>query len=234
MEPTHTPLGQHVIPYSLVFLLALGVLTAFGGAGETPRKGGTIRVGMIAEPYTLDMHWQPEGTGQLIAYHFLEGLYTQGLDYGWIPMLAEGHTVSEDGLVYTIKLRRGVPFHHGKELTAADAVASLQRYGRLTAGGRRVFQRVESVKVLDQYTVQLRLQGKTSLVLSLLRTAIYPKEIVEEAGEGQTPSTGSPWRPSSSWSPSDLPLSCSWWSGAHLPGAGSTQTCGMPIPHGGG
>jgi peptide/nickel transport system substrate-binding protein len=185
MEPTHTPLGQHVIPYSLVFLLALGVLTAFGGAGETPRTGGTLRVGMIAEASTLDMHWQPEGTGQLIAYHFLEGLYTQGLDYGWIPMLAEGHTVSEDGLVYTIRLRRGVPFHHGQELTAADAVASLQRYGRLTGGGKRLFQRVESVKVLDKYTVQLRLQGKTALVLPLLGTAIYPKDVLEEAGEGQ-------------------------------------------------
>jgi peptide/nickel transport system substrate-binding protein len=100
-------------------------------------------------------------------------------------MLAEGHTVSDDGLVYTIKLRRGVPFHHGKELTAADAVASLLRWGKITPGGRRLFQRVESVKALDQYTFQLRLQGKTALVLPLLGTAIYPKEVLEEAGEGQ-------------------------------------------------
>jgi hypothetical protein len=76
MEPTHTPLGRYVIPYSLVFLLALAVPTAFGGAGETPRKGGTLRVGMIAEPSTLDMHWQPEDTGRLIAGHYVEGLYT--------------------------------------------------------------------------------------------------------------------------------------------------------------
>ena len=74
MEPTHTPLRQHVIPYSLVFLLALGVLTAFGGAAETPHKGGTLRVGMIAEPSTLDMHWQLEGIAQLIGYHFLESM----------------------------------------------------------------------------------------------------------------------------------------------------------------
>jgi hypothetical protein len=58
------------------------VLTAFGGAGETPRKGGTLRVGMIAEPATLDMHWQLELTAQLIAGHYLERLYTQGQDYG--------------------------------------------------------------------------------------------------------------------------------------------------------
>jgi hypothetical protein len=76
MEPTHTPLEHHVMPYSLVFLLALGVLTAFGGAGDTPRKGGTLRVGLNAEPSTLDMHWQPEDTGRLIAGHYVEGLYT--------------------------------------------------------------------------------------------------------------------------------------------------------------
>jgi peptide/nickel transport system substrate-binding protein len=172
IEPTHTPIGQHVIPHSLVFLLALGVLAAFGGAGETPRKGGTMRVGMTGEAPSLDMHWQPEGTGQLIAGHYVEGLYTQGQDYGWIPMLAEGHRISDDGLVYTIKLRQGVPFHHGQELTAADAVASLVRYGKLHARGRRLFQRVESVKALDKYTVQLRLQGKTALVLPLLGTAM--------------------------------------------------------------
>lgn len=184
MERMHTPLGQHIIPCGLVFLLILGVATAFGGAGETPRKGGTLRVGMIAEPSTLDMHWEAEGIAQLIAGHYVESLYTQGQDYGWIPMLAEGHTVSDDGLVYTIRLRWGVPFHHGQELTAADAVASLLRYGRLRARGGRL-QRVESVKALDQYTVQLRLQGKTALVLPFLGTAIYPKEVLEEAGEGQ-------------------------------------------------
>jgi peptide/nickel transport system substrate-binding protein len=184
MERMHTSLRRHVILYSLVFLLVLGVATAFGAPDDTPRKGGTLRVGMIAEPSTLDMHWEAEGIAQLIAGHYVESLYTQGQDYGWIPMLAEGHTVSDDGLVYTIRLRRGVPFHHGQELTAADAVASLLRYGRLRARGGRP-QRVESVKALDQYTVQIRLQGKTALVLPLLGTAIYPKEVLEEAGEGQ-------------------------------------------------
>jgi peptide/nickel transport system substrate-binding protein len=43
-----------------------------------------------------------------------------------VPMLAEGQTVSDDGLLYTIQLRRGVPFHRGQELTVADVVASLQ------------------------------------------------------------------------------------------------------------
>jgi len=80
---------------------------------------------------------------------------------------------------------RSSSFRHGKELTAADAVASLLRYGRVGVFGKQLFQHVESLKALDHYTVQLRLQGKTALVLPLLGAAIYPKEVLEEAGEGQ-------------------------------------------------
>src|SRR4051794_4495128 len=41
--------------------------------------------------------------------------------------LAESHSVSSDGLVYTFKLRRGVKFHDDSELTSADVVYSVDR-----------------------------------------------------------------------------------------------------------
>jgi hypothetical protein len=43
------------------------------------------------------------------------------------PWLAESHTVSGDGLVWDFKLRQGVKFHDGSELTADDVVYSVQR-----------------------------------------------------------------------------------------------------------
>jgi ABC-type transport system substrate-binding protein len=130
MEGTHTTGGPQIILCILIFLLVLGVGTALGGAGETRCRGGSLRVGTFGEPASLDAHRLPPIGKQFITGPYLESLYTQGLDYSWIPMLAEGHTVSDDGLVYTIRSRRGVPFHHGKEPTAADAVASLRRNGR--------------------------------------------------------------------------------------------------------
>jgi ABC-type transport system substrate-binding protein len=186
MSTTH---GSHVILYSLVFLLVLGVGMARGGAADTPRKGGTLRV-TTEEPATLDLNWKTRSFETVvIAHHYLEGLYTMGLDGGTIPMVAEGHTVSDDGLVYTFKLRRRVPFHHGKELTAADVVPSLIRWGRMLPEGKELFKRVESINPVDKYTVQMRLQKKYALVLPLLGSrlsaAIYPKEVVEEAGEGE-------------------------------------------------
>ena len=118
MKPTHVPGGPLAIVCSLVSLLVLGAGTDIGGAGDMPRRGGTLRVATLGEPPSLDAHWTTATITQVITYHYLEGLYTQGKDYEPIPMLAEGHSVSDEALVYTLTLRQGVLFHNGKEMTS--------------------------------------------------------------------------------------------------------------------
>jgi peptide/nickel transport system substrate-binding protein len=176
--------GRQVLLHSLIYLFAISLGTALGSA-DVPRRGGTLRwvIGLALD--TLDSSSTGTVATHMIAHHFLEGLYTTGQDGGLIPMLAEGHTVSDDGRLYTVRLRRSVPFHNGQEMTSADVVASLRRWGHKHPWGRALFTRVESVQPLDRYTVQLRLNAKTALVLPSLIGAIYPKAVVEAAGDGE-------------------------------------------------
>ena len=47
--------------------------------------------------------------------------------------MAESYTVSEDHLLYTFKLRAGVKFHNGQEVTPEDVIWSYQRCGDANA-----------------------------------------------------------------------------------------------------
>jgi ABC-type transport system substrate-binding protein len=100
-------------------------------------------------------------------------------------MLADSHTVSRDGLVYTFKLRQGIKFHNGKEMTSEDVVPSLARWGKQSIYGKSLFAQVDTWKAIDKYTVEMKLKEKSAIVLISLAVpnnfgAIYPKEIAEK------------------------------------------------------
>jgi len=76
------------------------------------------------------------------------------------PWLATGHTVSSDGLVWDFKLRPGVKFHDGSEMTAADVVYTVQRLlaiGKAPAAPFLPILKAESVSAPDTYTVRFTL-----------------------------------------------------------------------------
>src|SRR5262245_63483379 len=109
--------------------LAVAALVAIPPAALAQKKGGTIRVGNLGEPPTLDAHWTTASITETLTNHIYEGLYTLDDDNKPMPMLAESlPAVSRDGLTYTIKLRQGIQFPNGKEMNSEDVVASLRRW----------------------------------------------------------------------------------------------------------
>src|SRR5439155_22839909 len=106
-------------PYGRAVLLALASLALLGLntlTAEAQRKGGALRVGILEEPPSLDVHWTTATITEALGNHIYEGLYTHDATNRPIPMLAENHSVSKDSLTYTFKLRQGVKFHNGKEM----------------------------------------------------------------------------------------------------------------------
>jgi peptide/nickel transport system substrate-binding protein len=177
----------------LAVTLLLDVVTASSVAAqpaETPRMGGVLKAAMIGEPPSLDLHWTTAVITQQITWHVYEALYTYDRSFAPIPMLADGHTISDGGRRYTITLRKGVRFHNGKELTTADVVPSLNRWGKISTPGKPLWKNVEAVEAKDPYTVVIHLKEPSgSLLFGLGRpnagAVIYPKEVVDAAGDGQ-------------------------------------------------
>ncbi|MDR7555529.1 MAG: ABC transporter substrate-binding protein [Armatimonadota bacterium] len=177
--------------WPLLVGLAL-VLTTLPVAAQqpTPRRGGVLRIAHIGEPPTLDQHWTTAAITGHIMHHVNEGLFALNSKFEPKPMLVEKWTTSGDRLTYTFTLRRGIKFHNGKDLTADDVVASLQRWGRIATRGRALFANVVSVTAADPLTVVMKLREPYGLLLVDLAlpgqsAVIFPKEVIDEAGTGQ-------------------------------------------------
>jgi len=83
----------------------------------------------IGEPETLDPALAYETAGGEIIQNVYETLvfYDGEATDKFVPQLAESWEISEDGTVYTFKMRSGVKFHDGADMTASDAAYSFQR-----------------------------------------------------------------------------------------------------------
>jgi peptide/nickel transport system substrate-binding protein len=172
----------------IAFLCAGTPLDAQPPSREQPRFGGVLKVAMSAEPGSLDPHWSTSAITYNIMLHVFETLYTFDRDWSPIPHLAAGHTVSEGGRQHTITLRKAVRFHTGKELTAADVVASLNRWGRMHTVGKTLWKSVEAVDAKGLYEVVIHLKEPSGVLLSALAQSsavIYPKEVIDTTGDGQ-------------------------------------------------
>jgi len=72
------------------------------------------------------------------------------------PSLAESRTQSKDGLTYEFVLRKGVKFHNGDPVTAADVKFSFERYRG--SGAKLLKERVREVQIVDPGRVRFQLK----------------------------------------------------------------------------
>ncbi|MFV0317498.1 MAG: ABC transporter substrate-binding protein [Microthrixaceae bacterium] len=129
------------------------------GAG-TPEYGGEIAYGLEAES---SGGWcLPEGqlaiSGIQVARTMFDTLTAPNADGEITPFLAESMTPNDDYTQWTFKLREGIKFHDGSDLTAEVVKNNLDAYrgtypARQPLLFRFVFEDIESVDVVDPMTV---------------------------------------------------------------------------------
>ena len=136
-----------------------------GGAAEgteTTKPTGEIsyktelNVAITANPPSLDVHGVNSNIVGGIGTHIYEPLFAMDANYEPAGVLADSYTISEDGKVYTIKLRQGVKFHNGQEMTADDVVASMSRWLELSGKAKALLAGTVFEKA-DDYTITMTL-----------------------------------------------------------------------------
>lgn len=116
---------------TLVFCLVVS-LAACGGGGEKEADAGfEMSVCIASEPMTIDPALNSSVDGAVMIHHMFEGLMKWKDDGNGNAVLTEGqaasYEISDDGLVYTFKLRDGIMWSDGQPVTANDFVYAAQR-----------------------------------------------------------------------------------------------------------
>jgi ABC-type oligopeptide transport system substrate-binding subunit len=208
------------LPVVVVPLLALMVLVpalcAAQAAKETAAAaGGTYRRPLGNDPETLDPARISDVYSRSVAQQLFDGLVQFDQTLTIAPALAEFWRASRDGLTWTFTLRKGIKFHHGRELDAEDVVYSLSRLldPKLKSGASDLFMNIRGARqfrdgtakhvtgltALDRYTVQVVLDDAPVAFVSLLAVGhakIVPRDVVEREGSafGSHPVGTGPFR----------------------------------------
>jgi len=200
---------------SVTLLLATSLLGGCGGSavptytgpigGESGTELAEIQVlhrGNGAEPQTLDPHRGEGVPSSNLHRDLFEGLTIEAPDGRVIPGVAESWEVSEDGTVYTFKLRRNAKWSNGDPVTAHDFEygirrsvdpATLSNYSSILEPIVNASEIIRGevppeelgVEAVDDYTFVIRLTGPTPYLPGLLNhSTTYPvnRANIEEFG----------------------------------------------------
>jgi peptide/nickel transport system substrate-binding protein len=161
--------------------------TTSGGLSDPgePREGGEIVLAVTQEPDFLDPYLAEAAGTKEILYNLFEGLVKLETDGSFSPSLAEEYEMAADGRSYRFKLRKGVKFHNGDEMTAEDVIYSLERGAGLLPGADTPlipeFASIESVSANDAGDeVTVALKHPDVDLIGFLTQAIIPAGYEEQ------------------------------------------------------
>jgi peptide/nickel transport system substrate-binding protein len=150
-------------------LLGLASAALLAGTALTPASAETVlRATMHADVRTLDPHWTTQtiaGIHGMLIYDTLFGVDDDGMPH---PQMVGDYSVSDDGLEYSFTLRDGLKFHDGADVTTADVIASLKRWGEKDQAARAMFAHLDTMEAVDDKTFTMTFNAPYGLVLDTL------------------------------------------------------------------
>ena len=204
-----TVTGSNNMPDTVYRTIRVVAEESSGASSPNPKVYTSVSIG---DPRTLDPAEAYDSASGSVLSNTYETLifYDRDREDKLIPVLAtEVPTVSNggispDGLTYTFKIRQGVKFHDGSEMTAEDVVFSINRLLIMGLGPSWMYAEllddtdedgdgvVDSIVQIDQYTVQFELKESAPRFLAVMAYtagSIVSKDWVSSKG-CQYPSPG--------------------------------------------
>ncbi|HET6947972.1 MAG TPA: ABC transporter substrate-binding protein [bacterium] len=210
-----TRMFQRLAAAAIVALTALALIQP--PMGQTPVYGGHFRRALSSDPAILDPALARLIRQQVVMMNIFDTL----LDIDQrtlkvVPRAAESWSVSPDGRTITFRLRRGMRFHNGREVTAEDVKYSLERilvpemaspnaasWNRLQGAQEFIAKQareVSGIRVLDRYRVAITntvVEADFVLNFAGYSSSLYivPREEAERLGRdfGQRPVGSGPF-----------------------------------------
>ena len=156
--------------FGALALIAAGASTS--ADAQQPKRGGTLRFAVGAEPPNYDCH----GATSFAFIHPVRPHYNTLLKFDEpnYPKvkgdLAQSWEVAPDGLTYTFKLKPNIKFHDGTAMTSADVKASYERIYNPPKGVVSIrsaaYADIASIETPDPQTVVFKLKARNASMLT--------------------------------------------------------------------
>ena len=149
------------------------------------KHADVLTLAMASEPTTLNPYDHAAVTSSYmnqLTYNKLFRLDVETLEP--VMDLCESYE-NIDELTWRFKVKEGVKFHNGDELTAEDVKASLE-YARTFTASDKYTKFWSAVEVIDTYTVEVKTHTPYALILNDLATngnTILSKKLIDEGND---------------------------------------------------
>jgi peptide/nickel transport system substrate-binding protein len=150
--------GTAALGFAAAGVPLLGAAPAL--AAETPRKGGSVRMGLAGGSTTdsLDPTTWTDSVGLVCGFAIWNYLVENSADNKPVPELAESWQAKPGAAEWVFNLRKGIKFSNGKEFDADDAIYSLNLHrGKTKSGAAGAMKEITDIKKLGPHQIAITL-----------------------------------------------------------------------------
>jgi oligopeptide transport system substrate-binding protein len=121
------------------FFHATLLLFSFAACTAKKAPDDRVRMRLPTEPPTLDWTLATDNVSKEVIFNIQQGLLTHDENTNVIPALAESYEVSQDGTVYTFRIRPDAKWSDGRDLTAQDFIDGWERVLNPSSGAEYAY-----------------------------------------------------------------------------------------------